>query len=107
MYVRAATVQVQPEKMQELIDLFKDTMAPVIEAKKGFQGQYLMTDAGSGRALTFSFWETEEDVLATEYLPEQVRAKFGSVFAGHPDYDDYELSYGTSAWRVASRSGWG
>ena len=55
MYVRAATVQVQPEKMQELTDLFKDTMAPVIEAKKGLQGQYLMTDAGSGKALTFSF----------------------------------------------------
>ncbi len=97
MHVRAVTVQIQPGKMQEFIDLFKDTMAPVIEAKKGFQGQYLMTDASRGKALTISFWESDEDVLATEYLPEQVRAKLGSVFAGSPNYDHYELCYETSA----------
>ena len=99
MHVRTATVQVQPGKMQELIDLFQGEMAPVIKAKKGFQGQYLMTDASSGKALTMSFWESEEDVLETEYLPEKVRAKFGSVFAGPPNYDHYELSFESSAQR--------
>ena len=78
------------------MDLFKDAMAPVIEAKNGFQGQYLMTDASSGKALYISLWESEEDVLATEYLPELVRAKFGSVLAGPPNYDHYQLSYETS-----------
>ena len=96
MYVKAATVQVQPGKMQELIDLFKDEMVPAVKGKKGFQGQYLMTDASSGTALTISFWESDEDVLDTEYLSEQVRAKFGSVFVGPPNYNHYELSVETT-----------
>ena len=99
MHVRAATVQIQPGKMQEFINLFKDEMAPIIETKPGFQGQYLMTDADSGKALTFSFWDSDEDVLAMEYLPEDVRAKFGGVFAGSPDYDHFELNFETSASR--------
>ena len=93
MHVRAATVQIQPGRMQEFIDLFKDTMAPAVKSKMGFQGQYLMTDASSGKALTFSFWDSDEDILATEYLSGQERAKFGSVFAGSPDYDHFELSF--------------
>ena len=100
MHVRAATLQIQPGKMQEFIDLFKETMAPVVKAQKGFQGQYLMTDASSDKALAISLWESKADMLATEsssgYIPEAV-AKFGSVFAGPPDYDHYELSVETSA----------
>lgn len=96
MHVRAATVHIQPGKMQELIDLYKDEMAPAVKAKKGFQGQYLMTDVSSGKALAISFWDSDEDVLDTEYLSEQVRAKFGSVFVGPPNYDHYELIFDRS-----------
>ena len=49
MHVRAATVHIQPGNMQELIDLYKDEMAPAVKAKKGFQGQYLMTDVSLSR----------------------------------------------------------
>ena len=100
MHVRAATLQIQPGKMQEFIDLFKETMAPVVKSQKGFQGQYLMTDASTNKSLAISLWESEEDMLATEsssgYIPEVV-TKFSNVFAGPPDYDHYELSVETSA----------
>ena len=100
MHARAATIQIQPGKMQEFIDLFKETMAPVVKAQKGFQGQYLMTDASSAKALAISLWETESAMLATEsssgYIPETV-AKFSSVLVGPPVFDHYELSAETSA----------
>ena len=100
MHARAATVQIHPGKMQEFIDLFTDSMAPVIETKRGFKGQLLMTDATSGKAVTFSFWDTGDDVLATEYLSEEVRAKLGGVFAGPPDYDHYEMSFQASSYKI-------
>ncbi|MCH8802166.1 MAG: antibiotic biosynthesis monooxygenase [Chloroflexi bacterium] len=94
MHARATTVQVQPGKMQEAIDIFKDSVVPAAKAQKGFQGFYLMTDASSGKGLAISVWETEADMVAVESsgaYQEQL-ARFGNVFAGAPTTDHYELS---------------
>ena len=64
MHVRAATVQVQSGKMQEAIDIFKDSVVPAQKAQNGYQGSYLMTDAGSGKCLAISVWESEADMMA-------------------------------------------
>ena len=100
MYVRAATVKIQPGKMQEVIDLHNDSLVPAAKAQKGWQGSYLMTDAGGGKILSITVWESEADMLASEsgsgYLQEQV-AKFDSVFDGPPSFDHYELSVEASA----------
>ena len=54
----------------------------------------------SGKALAISVWETEADMLAGEsgsgYYQEQI-AKFGSLIAGPPALDHYELSSENSA----------
>ena len=57
MHVRAVTVQMQPGKMQEAIDLYRDSVVPAAKAQKGFQGAYLMTDASSGKGLSITGWE--------------------------------------------------
>jgi len=99
MHVRAVTVQIQPGKTQEAIDVVKDSVLPAAKAQKGFQGFYLMTDASSGKGLAISVWETEADMMAGEssgYYQEQI-AKFGGLFAGPPTTDHYELSVESSA----------
>ena len=99
MHARATTVQVQPGKMQEAIDLIKDSIIPAVKAQKGYQGLYLMTDATSSKALAISVWETEADMMASEtrgYYQEQI-AKLGSLIAGTPTTDHYELSMEESA----------
>ena len=100
MHVRATTVQVQPGKVQEAIDLFKNSVVPAQKAQKGFKGSYLMTDASSGKAIAMSLWESEADMMAGEsgsgYLQEQL-AKFGSLLTAPPMIDHYELSVDVSA----------
>ncbi len=100
MHVRALTFQVQPGKMQEGIDIFKNSVVPAQKAQKGYQGSYLMTDASSGKALTISVWESEADMMAGEssggYLQEQI-AKIGNLISGTPAFDHYELSVESSA----------
>ena len=95
MHVRAATVQVQSGKMQEAIDIYNNAVVPAQKAQKGYQGSYLMTDASSGQALSISVWDTEADMLAGEtsggYYAQQVE-KLGSLLAGAPVLDHYELS---------------
>ena len=100
MHVRVATVQIQPGKMQEAIDIYNNSVVPAAKTQKGFQGAYLMTDAGSGKALSITVWESEADMQAGEssggYYQEQI-AKFGGLMAGPPILDHYELSVETSA----------
>lgn len=99
MHARATTVQIQPGKMQEAIDLVNNSVIPAAKAQKGFQGFYLMTDASSGKGLAISVWETEADMMAVESsgnYQEQI-AKFGGLFAGPPTTDHYELSVEASA----------
>ncbi len=94
MHVRAVTAQIQPGKTKEFIDVVNDSLVPALKAQKGFRGFYQMTDASSGKALAISVWETEADMMAVESsgrYEEQV-AKFGSLFAGPPTREHYELS---------------
>ena len=95
MHVRAATIQIQQGKMQDAVDLFNNAVVPAQKAQKGYQGSYLMTDAGSGKALAISLWETEADMLAGEsdsgYL-QAALTKLAGLFEGSPELGHYELS---------------
>ena len=70
-------------------------MIPAVKQQKGFAGAYLMTDAASGKGLSITVWESQADMEAGEaaggYYQEQL-AKFGSLIAGPPVLDHYELS---------------
>ena len=95
MHARVATVQVQPGKTQEAIDIYKNSVVPAAKSQKGFQGAYLMTDASSGKAISITVWDSEADMMAGEsssgYYQEQI-GKFGSLFAEPPTLDHYEVS---------------
>ncbi len=95
MHVRAATFQIQSGKTQEAIDIYNNSVVPAQKAQKGYQGSYLMTDAGSGKGLSISVWETEADMLAGEssggYYEQQIE-NLASLLAGAPALEHYELS---------------
>ena len=99
MHCRAVSVQIVPGKNQEAIDLYENSVLPAAKAQKGFGGAYLMTDANTGKALSITVWESQADMEAGEsggYYQEQI-AKFGSLFAGPPVVDHYELSVNSDA----------
>jgi len=92
MHVRAVTGQIQPGKMQEAIDIYKDSLVPATKAQKGFQGAYLMTDASSGKALSISVWESEADMEAGQSNAQEQIGKFRAVFSEPPTTEHYDLS---------------
>ncbi len=66
MYVRAITLPVQPNKVENANGVFKNTIAPMFQQQKGFKGGYLVGDRHTGKTLSITVWETESDASALD-----------------------------------------
>ena len=92
MFARFTIVQVKPEKIDETIKLYEESVVPGAKAQKGYQGIYLFTDRSTGKGYSISLWDSEEDAVANEqsgYYKEQVN-KFMEYFAAPPVQEGYE-----------------
>jgi hypothetical protein len=97
MYARTMIGQVKPTKQDELVEAirtYRDSIVAAAQQQKGYKGALLLTNPHTGKALSITLWETEEDMMASEtdaYCQEQI-AKVGSVLAGPGMVDHYQLS---------------
>ena len=95
MYARIVTAQVSLEKLNEGIQLWKDSVMPAVKAQKGFKSGRLLVDRKTGKIVTVGLWETEADIQATGegsvFLNEQL-AKFTSLFTAPPVVEHYEVA---------------
>ena len=94
MYARVVTVHIQPDRLDEVIQVFRDSISPVAKQQKGNKGGYLLTDRKTGKAISVALWETEADMEAGEtgdYLREQI-AKVASAFTAAPVAEHFEVS---------------
>ena len=66
MFARFTIVQVKPEKIDETIKLYEESVVPGAKAQKGYQGIYLFTDRSTGKGYSVSLWDSEEDAVANE-----------------------------------------
>ena len=94
MHARVLITQFQPGKMDEAINLYRDSVVPAAKQQQGFKGALLLADRNTGKAISVAMWETEADMKAGEasgYLQEQI-AKFSAIFAAPPTTERYEVS---------------
>lgn len=94
MHARVVTVQIQPDKTDEAISIYRDSVVPAGKQQKGFKGALLLADPNTGKAISVTLWETEADMKAGEtsgYYQEQI-AKFAGVFARPPVREHYDVS---------------
>jgi len=95
MYARVVTVHIQPDRLDEVISIFRDSISPAAKQQPGQKGGYFLTDRKTGKAMSIAFWETEADMVAGEagstYLQEQV-AMVASAFTAAPITEHYEVS---------------
>ena len=93
MFARFTIVQVKPEKIDETIKIYEESVVPSAKEQKGYQGIYLFTDRSSGKGYSVSLWDSEADAVANEqsgYYKEQV-GKFMEYFAAPPVQEGYEV----------------
>jgi heme-degrading monooxygenase HmoA len=93
MFARFTIVQVKPEKIDETIKLYEESVVPGAKKQKGYQGIYLFTDRSTGKGYSISLWDSEADAVANEqsgYYKEQVN-RFMEYFAAPPVQEGYEV----------------
>ena len=94
MHVRVTAVQIQPGRVDEAIRLYQESVVPAAKQQRGFRSTMLVTDRASGKGMSFTVWETEADLQASEvsgFYQEQV-AKFAPLLTAPPAREVYELS---------------
>jgi heme-degrading monooxygenase HmoA len=93
MKARVVTVQIQPDKLDEAVSIYRDSVMPAASEYKGCHAIFLVTDRSSGKGVSISFWDEQElqSSEASGYLQEQF-GKFAGVFAAPPTRELYDVA---------------
>ena len=94
MFARLTIVQVNSDKLDECVKIFDESVIPAAKSQRGFCGGYLLTDRKTGKGISFTLWDSEEDAIANEnsgYYQEQL-SKFKDLFTAPPVREGYEVS---------------
>ncbi len=99
MCARMVSAQIQPGKMDEVANIFRDSIKPAAAQQPGYKGGHFLTNAQTRKAVSIALWESEAAMTAGEtsnYLREQI-AKLVPSFAAPPVTEHYEVSLEQSA----------
>jgi len=94
MFARMTVIQVNPERIDEGIEIYRKSVLPESKKQDGYCGACVLVDRAFGKAMSITFWRGEKYALATEenlYYQEQL-VKFISFLAGPMIREAYEVS---------------
>ena len=95
MFARLTMAPMKMDKLDETIKIFEESIVPAAKSQKGYRGAYLLTDRKTGKEVSISLWDSEEDAIANEqsgYYREQV-SKLKEFFTALPVREGYEVSF--------------
>ena len=84
-----------PDKLDEGINIFRDSIVPELKQFKGFKGSLLLVNRKTGKSMTIGVYETEDEVKAVEHSGAYRRqvAKLAHLFNAPPSREVYEVAY--------------
>jgi len=94
MFARLTIVQVNIDKLDETRKIYKEGVIPAAKSQKGYREAYLLTNPKTGKGVSITLWDSEEDAIANEqsgYYQAQV-GKFKDFFTAPPIREGYEVS---------------
>jgi hypothetical protein len=96
MYARMVTASVLPGRLDDVIQLWKDS-AHGTQEQPGFINARMYADRAGNRIRTVSLWESESDCLASTGWNESILAGFASMFAASPLVETFDLAADVNA----------
>jgi heme-degrading monooxygenase HmoA len=93
-HARVVSVQIKPDKLDDAVALYRDSVLPAAGEQQGFLGGLLLTDRSSGKGLSITGWASEADLQAGDasgYFQDQLR-KFGEMFSAPPSVEVLEVA---------------
>ena len=92
MYARVVSGSIPPDKIDEAVHLWQESVAPTAKQQHGFKKARLFVERKIGKVTSMGLWETEADVLASAQWNQDQVAKFARLFAAPPNIELYELA---------------
>ena len=74
MFARLTRITADPTRVDEFEPIVREQVLPAAQQMAGFQGMYAMVDRQSGTALSFTLWESEEAMQASEEAANRLRS---------------------------------
>jgi heme-degrading monooxygenase HmoA len=62
-----------PERIDEARQYFEDAELPALQQQQGYKGVIVMVDRNDGRATAITFWDTLDDLRASDRVADQAR----------------------------------
>ena len=94
MYARITTTQFSPYRLEEAIHIARERTVPAAQQQPGFKGYLMLVDRSTGKGLTITLWEGEEDRLLTCPESAYYREAIGQIvplLTEAPSVEDLEL----------------
>jgi len=86
-FARLTIVQVKIDKLDETRKIFEENVIPAAKSQKGYRGGYLLTDRKTGKGVSITLWDSEEDAIANEQ-------------SGYYQHRGYYCGWDSNAWRI-------
>ena len=93
MHARHTTLQVSPERIDDMVRQLEVEQLPRFRDQDGYKGFTVLADRGSGKVVGVSFWESEDALRASEEVASQARGQAAQVgeAAGEPGVERLEV----------------
>jgi hypothetical protein len=94
MYARVTTTQFSPYRLDEAIDIAREHTVPAAKQQTGFKGYLMLVDRSTGKGITITLWEEENDREVTGPNSEYYRDAIGKVvpfLMEPPNVEDFEI----------------
>jgi heme-degrading monooxygenase HmoA len=94
MFARITTAQTKVAWLDKFIKIYRESIVPAAKQQKGYCGAYFLVDRKTGKGVSITLWDSEEDALANEesrYYQEQL-VKVMNIMTKPPIREGYEVS---------------
>ncbi len=92
MIVRIASVQVPPERIDEMISHYKETVRPVHQQCQGLLKHYWLVDRQTGHVRIVGLWDSQEALDAAKPILEPAREQYWAAYQETPTLEAYEVA---------------
>ena len=78
-YARVSTSEGSPQQIDDGLRYLREELLPTGKDDPGFKGLIALADRQSGKTLSITLWESEEDMRATEQDADQLRSSWAQT----------------------------
>lgn len=75
MFTRVTVVQGSPENADRAVAAIQDQAAPAVRQIPGLTGAYWGVDRATGKAISFTIFDTEESMRASDEMASEIRER--------------------------------